>query len=104
MSTIDHPAARPPRRVHPWNLAFGLLFLAVAATWAALENDVVEGYEVGRIFAWALIGLGVVGIAGTLLVTRRGAPAPRAAHGDPDADPDSPADSGTPDPTEGDPL
>ena len=70
MSTEQH-VPRPARRVRPWNTAFGLAFLAVAGTWAALEHDVVEGYEIGRLLAWGLIALGVVGIAGTVLVTRR---------------------------------
>lgn len=97
MSTTDTHAPRAPRRVHPWNLAFGLLFLAAAGTWAALENDVVEGYEVGRILAWGLIALGVVGIAGTLLVTRRGASTPTPTTRDADTDTDASADAPTPD-------
>ena len=100
MSTIDQHDGPRVRRVHPWNLAFGLAFLAVAGTWAALEHDVVDGREMGRLLAWGLIALGAVGIVGTLLATRRGRAAvtERSTHPEPAVDATTPSDdTATPD-------
>ncbi len=59
---------------HPvrWGSALtGLTFLVVAACWAVLELDVVDLDDAGPAVAVALIVLGVVGIAATVVIARR---------------------------------
>lgn len=76
---------------HPvrWGSALtGLTFLAVAAAWAVLELDVVDVEGAGPVVAVALIVLGVIGIAATVVVARRPHQPPVPHRPDPDPDPD----------------
>ncbi|GAA2078196.1 hypothetical protein GCM10009821_17500 [Aeromicrobium halocynthiae] len=59
---------------HParWGSALcGLTFLTVAAAWAVLELDLADVDGAGVAVAVALIVLGVVGIAATVVIARR---------------------------------
>lgn len=59
---------------HPvrWgSVLFGLTFLAVAAAWTVLELDAVDVEDAGPVVAVALIVVGVIGIAVTVVVARR---------------------------------
>ncbi|KQP27385.1 hypothetical protein [Aeromicrobium sp. Leaf272] len=76
MTTSPTSTRRP--RVRPFNTLFGLFFLAAAGLWAARGQDVLDGDQIGRAVAVGLIVLGVLGLAATLVVSRRGR-APRAA-------------------------
>ncbi len=81
------PPSSPPRRVHPFNTLFGLVFLAAAGTWFAHEQGGLGGAELGRVVAVALIVLGALGLVATVVVTRRGrarvaGPAPVRHHDD----------------------
>lgn len=61
-----------PRRVHPFNTFFGLVFLAAAGSWFAHDQGLLDGVDVGRLVAVALIALGGLGLVATILVGRRG--------------------------------
>lgn len=99
MSTTPQTAGSPqvpaapttaPRRVHPFNTFFGLLFLVAAGAWLAREQGSLDGAELGRAVAVGLIVLGALGLVATVVVGRRGrrgVPAPVGT--DPDPDPDA---------------
>lgn len=59
----------------------GLTFLVAAAAWAVLELDLVDLDGAGPVVAVALIVLGVVGIAATVVISRRPA-LPRTPSGE----------------------
>jgi hypothetical protein len=61
----------PPRRVHPFNTFFGLLFLAAAGSWLADDQGYLQGVELGRLVAVVLIVLGGLGLLATIVVGRR---------------------------------
>lgn len=71
-STVATTAAVTPRRLHPFNTFFGLLFLAVAGSWLARDQGLLDGVDVGRLVAVGLIVLGALGLLATVLVGRRG--------------------------------
>jgi hypothetical protein len=59
---------------HPFrweSLAFGLLFLAVVATWAAWRSGLLERDQLAYAPAATLIVLGVAGVIATLTKPRR---------------------------------
>jgi uncharacterized membrane protein YqjE len=61
---------------HPFrweSLAFGLLFLAVVATWAAWKSGLLERDQLAYAPAATLIVLGVAGVIATLTKPRRAA-------------------------------
>lgn len=66
------PPLAPRRRARPASTVFGLLFLAVAGAWAAHEQDLLDGDELGRAMAVGLIVLGALGLLASVLLTRRG--------------------------------
>lgn len=58
-------------------LAFGLIFLGIAALWLAAHAIGLAAVTVGWIMAGGLVVLGLAGIAGALTRTRRHADDPR---------------------------
>jgi hypothetical protein len=79
-SVDDPPAATSAsaplrrRRFRPASTVFGLLFLGVAAAWAAREQELLDGDELGRAVAVALIVLGGLGLVVSVLLSRRSRP------------------------------
>jgi hypothetical protein len=69
-TTMSTPSTA--RRIHPLNTLFGLLFLAAAGSWAAHDQDLLDGDELGRVVAVGLIVLGALGVVATVLVSRSG--------------------------------
>ena len=59
---------------HPfrWGSAvFGLAFAGIVTAWVVLELDLLDVDTAGVVVATTLIVLGVLGIAGTVIATRR---------------------------------
>ncbi len=71
-TTMSTPST--PRRIHPLNTLFGVLFLAAAGSWAAHDQDLLDGDQLGRVVAVGLIVLGALGVVATVLVSRSGRP------------------------------
>lgn len=70
--TPDAGVAPPARRrAHPASTLFGLLFLGVAGAWAAREQQLLDGDELGRAVALTLIVLGALGLVASILLSRR---------------------------------
>jgi hypothetical protein len=68
-----------PHRMDAVSLTFGLLFLVIAAWWAASQVITVHLPALGWTVAGGLILFGVIGLLGAISSGRRDQPAPVAA-------------------------
>ncbi len=86
---------------HPfrWGSAvFGLAFAAVVAAWVVLELELLDVDTAGVAVAATLIVLGVLGIVGTVIASRRpSVPGPTEAPNDDDTNDDDTNDENTDD-------